>query len=86
MRDSGRGACHGSGRVVVHTNCAHAGPAGSHGQTDGGVLMGGPAAAVLPYIRIARVDHWFKNSFMLLGVVLAFFYQPELLGWHSVSP
>ena len=48
--------------------------------------MGGPAAAVLPYIRIARVDHWFKNSFMLLGVVLAFFYQPELLGWHSAVP
>ena len=46
-------------------------------------LMAGRLAAVLPYIRIARVDHWFKNSFMLLGVVLAFFYQPELMGWPS---
>ena len=24
-----------------------------------------------PYIRIARVDHWFKNIFMLPGTVLA---------------
>lgn len=31
-----------------------------------------------PYLQIARVDHWFKNAFMLLGVLLAFFYQPEL--------
>ena len=48
--------------------------------------MAGPLAALLPYVRIARVDHWFKNSFMLLGVVLAFFYQPELMGWPSVVP
>ncbi|MDO4551460.1 MAG: UbiA prenyltransferase family protein [Planctomycetia bacterium] len=32
---------------------------------------------VLPYIQIARPDHWFKNVFMLLGVVLAFFYLQE---------
>jgi decaprenyl-phosphate phosphoribosyltransferase len=37
-----------------------------------------------PYIQIARVDHWFKNAFMLLGVLLAFFYQPALLTWGSV--
>ncbi len=30
-----------------------------------------------PYVQIARVDHWFKNIFMLLGVALAFFYEPE---------
>ena len=41
---------------------------------------------VMPYIRIAREDHWFKNSFMLLGVVLAFFYEPTLAGWQSVGP
>ncbi len=26
--------------------------------------------------EIARIDHWFKNSFMVLGVILAVFYQP----------
>ena len=38
-------------------------------------------AAVGPYVAIARPDHWFKNVFMALGVVLAYFYQlnhPEL--------
>jgi len=25
------------------------------------------------YVQIARVDHWFKNVFMILGVVLAMF-------------
>ena len=37
-----------------------------------------------PYVEIARVDHWFKNSFMLLGVVLAVFYQPDLIGWQAI--
>ena len=32
---------------------------------------------MLPYIQIARPDHWFKNVFMLLGVVLAMFYAPK---------
>jgi len=36
------------------------------------------------YLQIARFDHWFKNVFMLLGVVLAVFYEPELLSWRSV--
>jgi len=36
------------------------------------------------YVQIARVDHWFKNVFMLLGVVLAFFYEPQLVGWASL--
>jgi decaprenyl-phosphate phosphoribosyltransferase len=31
-----------------------------------------------PYFRIARVDHWVKNAFMLLGVLLAYFYAPQL--------
>ena len=30
------------------------------------------------YVQIARVDHWFKNTFMVLGIVLAFFYRPAL--------
>ena len=29
------------------------------------------------YCAIARPDHWFKNVFMALGVVLAFFCHPE---------
>ena len=37
-----------------------------------------------PYVQIARVDHWFKNAFMLLGVLLAFFYEPALFTWASV--
>lgn len=33
-----------------------------------------------PYIQIARVDHWFKNVFMLPGVVLVLFDDPSLMG------
>jgi decaprenyl-phosphate phosphoribosyltransferase len=40
---------------------------------------------VWPYVQIARVDHWFKNAFMLLGVLLALFYEPQLFRWASVS-
>jgi 4-hydroxybenzoate polyprenyltransferase len=43
-------------------------------------------SAIWPYVQIARADHWFKNAFMLLGVVLAMFYEPSLLGWSSVPP
>jgi 4-hydroxybenzoate polyprenyltransferase len=41
-------------------------------------------AGIWPYVQIARVDHWFKNSFMLLGVILAVFYRPNVLGWAVV--
>lgn len=34
------------------------------------------------YASIARPDHWFKNVFMLVGVLLAVFYHPELLSAH----
>jgi len=44
------------------------------------------AAALRPYVQIARIDHWFKNAFMLLGVVLAIFYVPWLANWSSVTP
>lgn len=30
------------------------------------------------YASIARPDHWFKNVFMMLGVLLALFYHPEV--------
>jgi 4-hydroxybenzoate polyprenyltransferase len=35
--------------------------------------------ALLDYASIARPDHWLKNVFMLIGVVLACFYQPTLV-------
>lgn len=37
-----------------------------------------------PYVQIARIDHWFKNTFMLLGVVLAFFVEPSRFAWSTV--
>ncbi len=43
-------------------------------------------SAIWPYVQIARVDHWFKNAFMLLGVVLAMFYKPELWSSRSLVP
>jgi len=38
------------------------------------------------YVQIARVDHWFKNAFMILGVILAAFYDPRVVAWSSVAP
>jgi len=38
------------------------------------------------YLQIARIDHWFKNSFMVLGVILALFYEPRVISWSSVWP
>jgi 4-hydroxybenzoate polyprenyltransferase len=42
-------------------------------------------SAVWPYIQIARVDHWFKNAFMLLGILLAVFYDPGVLTSESLG-
>ena len=39
-----------------------------------------------PYLEIARADHWVKNAFMLLGVLLAVFYRPEVLSGASIVP
>ncbi len=36
---------------------------------------------MLPYIKIARPDHWFKNVFMLPGVAFAIFEFPNFLSW-----
>lgn len=44
------------------------------------------AATVRPYVQIARVDHWFKNVFMVLGVALALFYEPALFAPASLRP
>ena len=40
----------------------------------------------LAYVQIARIDHWFKNAFMLLGVILAVFYEPSVATWSSLVP
>jgi decaprenyl-phosphate phosphoribosyltransferase len=42
-------------------------------------------AGLVPYISIARPDHWFKNAFMVLGVILVCFYHPEHLGLHCLA-
>ena len=39
---------------------------------------------ITPYISIARPDHWFKNVFMLGGVVFAAFYSPEAISGFPV--
>ncbi len=35
-------------------------------------------SAFIPYLKIARFDHWFKNIFMLPGIIVALFAQPDL--------
>ena len=35
-----------------------------------------PTASLNDYLRIARVDHWFKNVFMLPGIALALLFRP----------
>lgn len=41
---------------------------------------------LLPYIQIARPDHWFKNVFMLPGIVLVVWYMRETAGgsWGEI--
>ena len=57
-------------------------PASGAASADGSAL---PARGRLrPYVEIARIDHWFKNAFMALGVLLAFFYRPELFVGSSM--
>ncbi len=48
-------------------------------------LPTGISQTVLPYLSIARPDHWIKNAFMGLGVLLAFFYYPETLSWGAAG-
>ena len=38
---------------------------------------------LLPYIKIARPDHWFKNVFMLPGVVLVDFFDAHVFTSHT---
>ena len=37
-----------------------------------------------PYIKIARIDHWFKNVFVLPGAVVAWYAAPQLFNWPSI--
>lgn len=36
---------------------------------------------LIPYLQIARFDHWFKNVFVLPGVVFAVYDSPDIVGW-----
>jgi len=36
-----------------------------------------------PYLKIARLDHWFKNVFMLFGVLLAFFIYSDVVSLYT---
>jgi 4-hydroxybenzoate polyprenyltransferase len=56
--------------------------------TVGAATVAGPVEKTgtdwLAYVAIARPDHWFKNVFMLVGVMLALFCQVELLSATSI--
>jgi len=41
--------------------------------------------SIRPYIQLARPDHWFKNIFIVPGVLVAFFFEPSLQ-WSAVWP
>ncbi len=38
-----------------------------------------------PYLAITRPDHWVKNVFILPGILLAFFFNPQLLSWFTLA-
>ncbi|MBI2442125.1 MAG: UbiA prenyltransferase family protein [Lentisphaerae bacterium] len=42
-------------------------------------------ARLTPYIRLLRPDNWFKNIFMAPGILLAFYFSPELLTWSTAG-
>ncbi|MBW1925294.1 MAG: UbiA prenyltransferase family protein [Deltaproteobacteria bacterium] len=55
------------------------------GIRSGARVSPGGKGGVAAYVAIARPDHWFKNVFMLLGVVLAFFVAPPSGGSWVLS-
>lgn len=67
---------------------AHGRPPALLSDPDGGVASGGSqGASGLPYLRIARIDHWVKNAFMLPGTALALlFVRPpiDVLLWQTM--
>jgi len=38
-----------------------------------------------PYLAIARPNHWFKNIFVLPGIVVALYAYPNLLDMHLIA-
>ena len=38
---------------------------------------------IKPYLQIARFDHWFKNVFMLPGIVVALYAEPDLFSFST---
>lgn len=36
------------------------------------------------YLAIARIDHWFKNVFMLPGIIIPLIYQPVEIDLHLI--
>lgn len=41
-------------------------------------------SSIAPYVKIARPDHWFKNVFVLPGVVFAFYDSPLLISFQML--
>lgn len=41
-------------------------------------------ATVGPYLQLARIDHWFKNVFMLFGAMMAVFFDLSVVNWALV--
>lgn len=39
---------------------------------------------IIPYIQLARIDHWFKNVFCLPGIVLAYVLTDKMLLWSDL--
>ena len=63
---------------------AHGRPPALLSDPDSGGRAGAPG---LPYLRIARLDHWVKNAFMLPGTALAllFVHPPlDILLWQTL--
>jgi 4-hydroxybenzoate polyprenyltransferase len=40
---------------------------------------------LVDYASIARPDHWFKNVFMLFGMLLAYLYYPDLISHLNIG-
>jgi len=41
---------------------------------------------LLPYLKIARFDHWFKNVFMIPGILVAIYIDPPLISYDLLMP
>jgi decaprenyl-phosphate phosphoribosyltransferase len=68
---------------------AHSQPPALLSDPEGALATGRDrrGAGLLPYLRIARIDHWVKNAFMLPGTALALlFVRPpiDVLLWQTL--